>query len=163
VSDERGRTTPGGDTGPPFRLWPPVAVGAPLVTGCLVSSWVGDPLYVSSLTSTAGWLLVIVFAFWNGWALITMGRHRTGLLPGAPSITVIETGPFAWSRNPLYVGLLVASLGIALLAGSTYALLALPLEWGLLRWGAVLPEERYLSGKFGSSYDGYRARVRRWL
>jgi protein-S-isoprenylcysteine O-methyltransferase Ste14 len=48
-------------------------------------------------------------------------------------------------------------------AGSTWALLALPLEWGMLQWGAVLPEERYLTAKFGASYLAYRTRVRRWV
>jgi protein-S-isoprenylcysteine O-methyltransferase Ste14 len=55
------------------------------------------------------------------------------------------------------------SAGVALLAGSLWALLALPLEWALLRWGAVLPEERYLSAKFGDSYAEYLSRVRRWV
>jgi protein-S-isoprenylcysteine O-methyltransferase Ste14 len=138
------------DTGPGFRLWPPVSIGA-------------DPLPATSATTTAGWALVAAFAVWNGWALVAMARHDTALLPGGATTTVIRRGPFAVSRNPLYVGLLVLSAGLALLAASTWALLALPVEWALLRWGAVLPEERYLSAKFGQEYDDYVARVRRWL
>ena len=76
---------------------------------------------------------------------------------------MIDRGPFAWSRNPLYLGLLVFSAGVALVAGSLWALVALPLEWALLQWGAVLPEERYLSPKFGATYVDYTERVRRWL
>jgi protein-S-isoprenylcysteine O-methyltransferase Ste14 len=67
------------------------------------------------------------------------------------------------SGDPLYVGLLVLSAGFALLTGSLWALVALPVEWGLLRWGAVLPEERYPSGKFGADHADYTRRVRRWL
>ncbi|HEY2880007.1 isoprenylcysteine carboxylmethyltransferase family protein [Nocardioides sp.] len=115
------------------------------------------------MTAALGWLLVAVFVVWNGWALVMIARHRTALLPGGASTTVIETGPFALSRNPLYVGLLVASAGVALLAGSLWALIALPLEWALLTWGAVLPEEHYLEAKFGSGYTDYAGRVRRWL
>jgi len=151
------------DEGPPFRLWPPVALGAPLLAGLLVTWLAGDPWESSGVASVLGWVLLVAFGAWNGWALLTMGRHRTGLLPGAPSTTVIDSGPFARSRNPLYVGLLAASAGVALLAGSLWALLALPLEWALLQWGAVLPEEQYLSAKFGDGYADYRARVRRWL
>jgi protein-S-isoprenylcysteine O-methyltransferase Ste14 len=151
------------DGGPGFRLWPPVCVGGPLVLGLLVSSALEDPLRGSRATTTAGLLLVVLFAAWNGWALWTMARHRTALLPGGATTTVISTGPFAWSRNPLYVGLLVLSAGLALLAASAWALVALPVAWALLRWGAVLPEERYLSDKFGSEYAGYLARVRRWV
>lgn len=151
------------DSGPRFRLWPPVAVGAPLALGLLVSWLLGDPLSPSPVTSGLGWLLVAAFVAWNGWALLTVARHRTALLPGGATTTVIDSGPFARSRNPLYVGLLAGSAGVSFLAGSLWALVMLPLEWALLRWGAVLPEERYLSAKFGSTYSDYAARVGRWL
>jgi protein-S-isoprenylcysteine O-methyltransferase Ste14 len=151
------------DTGPEFGLWPPVAVGVPLLAGLLLTWTLGDPWGRSPAAAAVGWVLLVVFAGWNGWALLVMGRHRTGLLPGEPTTRVLDEGPFARSRNPLYVGLLVASAGVALLAGSLWAVAALPLEWALLRWGAVLPEERYLSAKFGVSYTEYRDRVRRWL
>jgi protein-S-isoprenylcysteine O-methyltransferase Ste14 len=151
------------DEGPGFRLWPPVAVGAPLVLGLLISWLVGDSLSTSAVTTGLGWLLVAVFVGWNGWALLTMARQRTALLPGGATTVVIDSGPFARSRNPLYVGLLVMSAGVSVLAGSLWGLIALPLEWALLRWGAVLPEERYLAAKLGSAYADYTDRVRRWL
>jgi protein-S-isoprenylcysteine O-methyltransferase Ste14 len=151
------------DTGPSFRLWPPLSVGAPLLAGLLVTWNVGDPWDGSRVATLGGWVLLGVFALWNGWALAVMGRRGTGLLPGRPSTVILDCGPFGLSRNPLYVGLLVASAGAALLAGSFWAVLALPIEWALLRWGAVLPEERYLSARFAEPYDDYRARVRRWL
>ena len=151
------------DRGPAFRLWPPVSVGGPLLLGLVLSSAVGDPLDPSPVTVTLGWLLVAAFAVWNGWALVMIARHRTALLPGAPTTTVIDRGPFAWSRNPLYVGLLVLSAGVALLAASLWALVGVPLEWLLLHWGAVVPEERYLAAKFGPAYADYTSRVRRWL
>ena len=151
------------DTGPQFRLWPPVSVGLPLAVGLAVSGLAGDPLTAGPVTVVSGWVLAVGFVAWNGWALATMARHRTALLPGGATTTVIDMGPFARSRNPLYVGLLVLSAAIALLAGSLWAITLLPVEWALLRWGAVLPEERYLAAKFGPSYDDYRSRVRRWL
>ena len=144
-------------------MWPPVAVGGPLLLGILVSARVGDPLDATPVTAGLGWLLLAAFAVWNGWALLTIARHQTALLPGGETTTVIDCGPFAWSRNPLYVGLLVGSAGVALLAASLWALVALPLEWALLRWGAVVPEERYLTAKFGSTYTDYTSRVRRWV
>ena len=151
------------DLGPSFRIWPPVAVGVPLGLGILITQLVGDPLVYSPVIVALGLLLVLAFIVWNGWALVLIARHRTALLPGSETTTVIDTGPFARSRNPLYLGLLAGSAGVALLAGSLWALLALPLEWALLRWGAVLPEERYLAAKFGADYDEYTSRVRRWL
>jgi protein-S-isoprenylcysteine O-methyltransferase Ste14 len=151
------------DRGPSFRMWPPVAVGVPLGLGLVISNLLGDPLADSSALVVVGWLLVAAFVGWNGWALVTMSRHRTALLPGGPTRTVIDSGPFARSRNPLYLGLLAGAGGVALLAGSLWALVALPLEWVLLRWGAVVPEERYLAAKFGKAYAEYTSRVPRWL
>jgi protein-S-isoprenylcysteine O-methyltransferase Ste14 len=144
-------------------MWPPVAVGGPLVLGLLVSWLVGDPLAASPVTAGLGWLLVAAFVVWNGWALVTIAKHRTALLPGRATTIVIDRGPFTWSRNPLYIGLLVASAGAGLVVGSVWALIALPLEWALLRWGAVVPEEQYLAAKFGAAYTDYTGRVRRWL
>jgi protein-S-isoprenylcysteine O-methyltransferase Ste14 len=144
-------------------MWPPVAVGGPLVVGLLVSYSLGDPLVASRVTAGVGSLLVAAFVVWNGWALVTIAKHRTALLPGGATTIVIDRGPFACSRNPLYVGLLVGSAGVGLLAASVWALAALPLEWALLRWGAVVPEERYLAAKFGAAYTDYTNRVRRWL
>jgi protein-S-isoprenylcysteine O-methyltransferase Ste14 len=144
-------------------MWPPVAVGGPLGLGLLITGSVGDPLAGSSVTVVSGWLFVAAFVVWNGWALATIARHRTALLPGSATRTVIVGGPFARSRNPLYLGLLAGSAGVGLLAGSSWALVALPLEWALLRWGAVVPEERYLAAKFGAAYAEYTSRVPRWL
>jgi protein-S-isoprenylcysteine O-methyltransferase Ste14 len=144
-------------------MWPPVAVGGPLGLGLVVSRLVGDPLADSSALVVLGWLLVAAFTVWNGWALVTMARHRTALLPGGATRTVIDSGPFTRSRNPLYLGLLAGTAGVGLLAGSVWALVAVPLEWALLRWGAVVPEERYLAAKFGEAYAEYSSRVPRWL
>ncbi len=131
--------------------------------GIVVSAVAGDPLVATAVTTGVGWLLVAAFAVWNGWALVTMARHRTALLPGGATTTVIDRGPFARSRNPLYIGMLVGAAGVALVLSSTWALVALPLEGALLHWGAVVPEERYLTAKFGTTYTDYVERVRRWL
>ena len=68
-----------------------------------------------------------------------------------------------WLQLPLYLGLITLDVALALLWPSLWALALVPLGVAALRWGAVLPEERYLSAKFGVEYDAYRARVRRWL
>ena len=143
------------DSGPPFRLWPPVAVGAPLLAGLLVTWLVGDPWESTAIASVLGWTCLVAFAAWNGWALLTMGRHRTGLLPGAPSTTVIDSGPFALSRNPLYVGLLALYLGLAFLLPTFWGLVLFPAAVLLVRWGAIEPDERFLHDRFGASYDAY--------
>jgi protein-S-isoprenylcysteine O-methyltransferase Ste14 len=146
-----------------FRLWPPAAIGAPLVVGWVLTGWWGDPVDLGGWRVPLGWVLVLLFALWNGWALWLFRRHRTGLLPGQQTSAVIEEGPFRLSRNPLYVGLLALYLGWALLAATFWGLVLFPAAVLLVLWGAILPEERYLHRQFGAAYDDYARRVRRWL
>jgi len=146
-----------------YRLWPPVAIGGPLLVGGLVSLVRGDPVELGGWRVPLGWALVLFVIGWNGWSLWLFGRHQTGLLPGQPTRAMIEGGPFRVSRNPLYVGLLALYIGLALLAPTFWGLLLFPAAVLLILWGAILPEERFLHNRFGRPYDDYARRVRRWL
>ena len=146
-----------------FRIWPPVAIGAPWVVGWLATQAWGDPAQLGGWRVPVGAALFLFFVIWNGWSLWLFGRHETGLLPGQATSTIIETGPYRLSRNPLYVGLLALYLGLALLAPSVWALVLFPVAVLLVYWGAIRPEERFLHEQFGAAYDDYARRVRRWL
>ena len=146
-----------------FRLWPPVAVGAPLLIGWLSTQAWGDPVDLGAWRIPLGGALVVGFVGWNGWSLWLFGRHATGLLPGQATRVMIEEGPFRLSRNPLYVGLLALYLGLALLAPTFWGLVLFPAAALLVLWGAILPEERFLHEQFGAPYEDYRRRVPRWL
>jgi protein-S-isoprenylcysteine O-methyltransferase Ste14 len=146
-----------------FRLWPPVAIGGPLLVGWLATRLGGDPVDLGGWRVPLGWALVLSFVGWNGWSLWLFGQHQTGLLPGQPTNAMIEEGPYRVSRNPLYVGLLTLYLGLALLAPTFWALALFPTAVLLVLWGAIRPEERFLHERFGAAYDDYARRVRRWL
>jgi protein-S-isoprenylcysteine O-methyltransferase Ste14 len=145
-----------------FRLWPPVAIGAPLLAGWVATLIWGDPIRLGSWRAV-GWVLVALFAGWNGWALVLFARRQTGLLPGQATNVMITAGPYRISRNPLYVGLLALYLGLALLIPTFWGLVLFPVAVWLIFWGAIRPEERFLQERFGARYDEYRRRVRRWL
>jgi len=146
-----------------FRLWPPVAIGAPLLLGWMATLRWGDPVDLGGWRVPLGGALVLLFAAWNGWALWLFARHETRLLPGQATRVMIEAGPYRLSRNPLYVGLLALYLGVALLAPTFWGLALFPAAVLLILWGAILPEERFLHERFGAPYDEYTRRVRRWL
>ena len=146
-----------------FRLWPPVAVGAPLLAGWMATQAWGDPVDLGGWRIPLGWALLLLFTIWNGWALWLFARHETGLLPGQPTSALIEVGPYRLSRNPLYVGMLVLYLGVALLVPTFWGLALFPVAVLLVHWGAIRPEERFLRKQFGTQYDEYTERVRRWL
>lgn len=149
---------------PAYRIWPPVALGVPLIAGWMLTATVGDPIMLPVVISRAiAIVLAAAFAIWNGWTLWLMARHRTALLPGGSTRTILDRGPFRWSRNPLYLGLIALDVALALLWPSAWAVLLTPIGVLALWWGAILPEERYLDAKFPAEYGDYRARVRRWL
>ncbi len=149
---------------PAFRIWPPVALGVPLAAGLVLTATVGDPVSIASAAMRwVGGTLAIAFVLWNGWTLWVMATNRTAVLPGGATVLILQSGPFRLSRNPLYVGLIALDVAVALLAPSFWALVFVPIGVVALSWGAIRPEERYLSDKFGSEYEAYRSRVRRWL
>lgn len=149
---------------PAYRIWPPVALGVPLLAGIVITAVAGDPVTLPAAASgVAAVVLLVAFALWNGWALWLMGRHRTALLPGGSTRVILDRGPFRVSRNPLYLGLIALDVAFALVWPSFWALFLTPVGVAALWWGAIAPEERYLREKFGTEYDEYCARVRRWL
>ncbi|MEO8095744.1 MAG: methyltransferase, partial [Pseudolysinimonas sp.] len=133
-----------------FRLWPPVAIGGPLLVGWLATLIYGDPVDLGVWRVPLGWALLLLFLGWNGRSLWLFGRHETGLLPGQATHTIIEEGPYRLSRNPLYVGLLALYLGLALLAPTFWGLVLVPAAVLLVLWGAIRPEERFLHERFGA-------------
>lgn len=97
------------------------------------------------------------------WALRTFRRARTAWSPYGGSTTVVDEGPYAWSRNPMYLAMAIAYVGIAFTIGRVGPLLALPV---VILWmdRVVIPrEERYMEAKFGEAWKRYAARVSRWI
>ena len=149
---------------PAYRIWPPVALGVPLLTGVVLTAAAGDPFTLPrDGARIVGAVLLAAFGIWNGWTLRVMATNRTAVLPGGSTRVVLDRGPFRFSRNPLYVGLILLDVALALLWPSAWALTFVPVGIALLYWGAIAPEERYLGIKFGAEYEDYRRRVRRWL
>ena len=68
-----------------------------------------------------------------------------------PTTTLVTTGLYRFSRNPIYLGMTLAYLGVTLLADSLVALVVLPLVLIFVRFGVIEREERYLEGKFGQA------------
>lgn len=90
-------------------------------------------------------------------------RIGTAVEPWKPSTALATQGLYGLSRNPIYLGFAITYAGLAIAMDSVVALLLLaPCLWIVDRF-VIRREERYLAAKFGSEYETYRARVRRWL
>lgn len=116
----------------------------------------------AAATWIGGALLALGLAL-NLWGAWTMRRARTPINPYRPVEAVVTTGAFRLSRNPLYVGLDLVLLGLALLLDSLWGIAALLVVVVVMHYGVILPEERYLEERFGEPYRRYRAAVRRYL
>lgn len=90
-------------------------------------------------------------------------RHRTTIVPHHVVSTLVTTGVYRLSRNPMYTGLAILYVGGALLVGSWWPVVTLPVALLAVRRFVIDPEERYLASHFAPTYAVYRARVRRWL
>lgn len=97
------------------------------------------------------------------WGRMTMQRGGTNIDPTKPTLAIVTGGPFGFSRNPLYVGLMGLLLGIGLIFDTWWGVLALVPVFLILHSGVVLREEAYLERKFGEPYRAYKASVRRYL
>jgi len=89
-------------------------------------------------------------------------KHDTTVKPFAPSDALVTDGVFRLTRNPMYLGMVLILLGIALLLGSTSPLLAVVVLAVLLDRVFITEEERMLEEVFGDAFRSYKARVRRW-
>jgi protein-S-isoprenylcysteine O-methyltransferase Ste14 len=110
-----------------------------------------------------GWVLVALWAILFFPALLLFHRARTGVMPHHPATTIVERGPYRWTRNPMYVGMTILSAGVACVFNVLWALLLLPLAVLIIDRYIVAREERYLERTFGDAYRAYQLRVRRWL
>ncbi len=92
-----------------------------------------------------------------------MNRAHTNINPTHPATTIVTEGPFRFTRNPLYLGMTLLYIGITFLVNSSWLMFFLPAVLGLMNFGVIEREERYLERKFGAQYLAYKQRVRRWL
>ncbi len=90
-------------------------------------------------------------------------RAGTNFKTHEPSTAIVTGGLYRYSRNPIYVALGLAYLGIAVAVDGLWAAALLVPTLAVVRYGVIAREERYLEGKFGDEYLRYKASVRRWL
>ncbi len=138
----------------------------------LILAWVLETrvkrVHVSGSGAAPEWLQLlglIVLAAGLGlamWGMFTFTTAGTAIIPHKPATSIVEKGPYRYTRNPMYVGLASAYLGGALITNSVWAILILPLVLYALYHNVIQREEAYLASAF-PEYESYRKRVRRWL
>ncbi len=100
---------------------------------------------------------------WIYWCGIMFRKHKTALPPNKPTSAIVKTGPYAISRNPIYLAMIVGYVGIALMADVLWFWFTLPALVWYLRYYVIPREEAYLTRVFSMSYMNYCRKVRRWV
>lgn len=103
---------------------------------------------------------ILVFGLW---AVITMRRSGQSENPYKPTLTILQEGPFKLTRNPMYLQMVLVCFGFAVMMWNGWLLLLTPVCAVLLTYLVIIPEEQYLTSKFGDAYREYRRTVRRWI
>jgi protein-S-isoprenylcysteine O-methyltransferase Ste14 len=143
---------------------PPLAWALAFIAGLLLDRLYPLPFLPPSFP--ARWLGIIVFAAAFGfalWAIATIRISGSAVETVNPTTTIVTYGPFEYTRNPIYLSMLVGQIGLAIGLNTLWILVTLIPFYFVLRYGVIAREESYLERKFGSAYLDYKARVRRWL
>jgi len=146
----------------PLILQPPCVAMLIVMSAWLVHSFFGPWPKVLCIPLVGGVLVGSGFAFMM-WARILFTSQKTTLFVGQESSQLVCDGPFRFSRNPMYVGVLVSLFGIALWVGTVPMYVALLVTFSTFHFFHISREERMLRDTFGEQYLAYSKDVRRWL
>jgi protein-S-isoprenylcysteine O-methyltransferase Ste14 len=142
---------------PPF--WYALAV----LGGVLLDRRWPLPIVRGRLTTVVGAVCVLG---WMALAFVSIDRFRrskTSIVPIRRADALVLSGPYRYTRNPMYVSLALLTIGCGLLLGTWWPIVLLVPTLVIVQLFVILPEERYLQRRFGTAYDAYARRVRRWL
>ena len=145
-----------------LKIPPPIWGVGMLLVAFLVDRFIGTPMEFRStplavLVGAGGLLLA-------GWGERTFAAEGTDILPASPTNKKLVTrGPFRYTRNPMYLGLVLMALGFALYFGTTAFYVVPALLFVLCNFSFIPFEEAKMQRQFGDQYTDYLRRVRRWV
>lgn len=154
------------DDHPGVAVRPPILYLGSILAGVLLGHLRPAAAFPAAAPEALGWILGLavtaggVVGLFLGWREFI--RWDTEIDPLKPTTRLIVTGPYRYSRNPLYVSLSLVQAGIGLLLDNLWVLGLLIPTLLVVRYGVIAREERYLEAKFGAEYLRYRESVNRW-
>ena len=146
----------------PRRINPPHYFLFSLIAMAALAAVPGEPMF------RWPWPLIGVVPLAAGLAIALIAARRfsvvgTNIVPLTPSSALVTDGPFAFTRNPMYLGMTLALAGVSLLIARPWPCLIVPLFVAVLQLRFIRHEERLMAETFGDAYLEYLARTRRWL
>lgn len=146
------------------RLPPPVWALIYIVAGAALSWWLGWPKILDGPMVALGIALVVAGLILPVWAIVLFRREGTEVTPTSPTNRkLVTTGPYRFTRNPMYLGLVTLTLGIAVWVGAWPMLIAPFAVFATANWVHIPFEETKMQRQYGLKYDEYVGLVQRWL
>ncbi|NTH80778.1 isoprenylcysteine carboxylmethyltransferase family protein [Agrobacterium rhizogenes] len=147
------------------RFPPPLIYLGALLLGLLAERFVSLRSFGIDwrLLATTGVLLFVAGVAMMLAAAGLFRRLGTNAPPTQPTTLIVTTGPYRWTRNPMYLAMALIYAGLAIGFNGPIALALLPLVLIIIQTQVIAREERYLEAKFGDEYRRYKVEVRRWL
>ena len=152
-----------GNDAPDVKIIPPLVYLAGIVIGSLATIWMPTKVITNSVAWTVGGILSFCGGVLAGSAILKFKDVGTAVRPDHAASTLVITGPYKITRNPMYLGLAFVYLGIAIAGQSVWALILLPVVLAIIQRRAIEPEEAFLEKRFGANYISYKEKVPRWL
>lgn len=149
------------------RIFPPVVPALTILAGVgLNRAWpldAGFALPAPARYWLGGAIVVAAILGLGVWPIVLFRRSGQTENPWKPKSSVVDRGPYRFTRNPMYLQMTLVCVGVAVMLMNWWIVVLTPIgAWALQRL-AILPEEAYLERRFGEAYLAYKRRVRRWL
>jgi len=134
-----------------------------LVSGAVIQLATPFPFLPGTLAVPLGAPLVVVAIALFAYSVTTFRAAGTPVPARKPTTMIVRTGPYRFSRNPIYLAFSLLQLGIAIWVNSVWLLATLAGAVALIHYVVIRREEQYLERRFGAQYLDYKASVCRWL
>jgi len=149
---------------PAVRLHPPTVLFFALVAGYAIRLFAGGRLPVPrAFAEGLGGLLIIIALGLVLSAVQIFAEQGQGLRPATPASALFQNGPYKFTRNPIYLAMVIFGTGFGVATSNVWIILTTVLAGLIFHFMVIMPEEEYLARKFGDDYSAYKARVRRWI
>jgi len=148
---------------PQARIDAPLLLALVILLTIALQRLIPLPFFPALPSRIIGVILFIVGFILGFPALRGMLRSRTSPNPHRPSTALVRGATYRFTRNPMYLGMLISYAGLSIFFQNPWFILFLPLlAWLFTTW-VILPEEKYLEEKFGREYLDFKSSVHRWI
>jgi protein-S-isoprenylcysteine O-methyltransferase Ste14 len=154
---------PAPDTANLGLVRPPLVYLIAIAAGVLIQLAIPLPFLPRALATVLGAALIVVAIALCAWSVRKFRAVGTPVPARKPTSVIVRTGPYHFSRNPIYLSFSLFQLGIAIWVNSLWLLATLVGAVAIIHLVVMPREERYLERRFGAQYLDYKPSVRRWL